>query len=62
MKLALGMGCAVSQLDSVLSNKEQGDMMALIMIDEGSTVQPEIIEARELDDHNAAARAHFNMA
>lgn len=55
------MGCGVSKLDRVLSNKDQLEMIALLMIEDGLTMQPELIEAAEIEAHNAAAKAHFNM-
>lgn len=37
-------------------------MMALLMIEDGLSVLPELIEAAELEKHNADAKAYFNMS
>jgi hypothetical protein len=45
----------------MLTAKEKGDMIALIMIESGGTMDEDIIEQIELDEHEKAAKAHFGM-
>lgn len=36
-------------------------MIAHIMMDNGGTLDPDIIEQMELEEHEQAAKAHFGM-
>ena len=36
-------------------------MIALIMMENGGTLDPDIIEKIELEEHERAAKAHFGM-
>lgn len=55
------MGCSPQQLDDLLTASQKADMIALIMIDSGGTMDEEIIEQIELEEHERAAKAHFGM-
>ena len=45
----------------MLTASEKADMIALIMIESGGTMDEEIIEQIELEEHERAAKAHFGM-
>ncbi|MGO2354066.1 MAG: hypothetical protein ACTH58_04960 [Marinomonas foliarum] len=55
------MGCSPRQIDSILTASEKADMIALIMIESGGTMDEDIIEKIELEEHEREAKAHFGM-
>jgi hypothetical protein len=59
------LGCSPRQVNEMLTAKEKAEMIAFLIVEDGASVVPEIIEAmieqKEFAEHEAAAKAHFNM-